>query len=169
MTTIPLSRHQTGLTLVELVISMIIISVSMVALLNAFGISTAASVDPLLRTKSMKLAQIYLDEALSKYYDDNTPQGGLPAVPSPDCSALGADGQSRADYNDVDDFHTTDDSPPVKQDGPLSGYANYRVQVTVTCVGDQFGQPSNQIKKILVSVTPPRGQPLLFASFKGNY
>ena len=48
--------RQTGVTLVELVISIIIISIAMVALMNAFSVSMQGSADPLWRNKTLKLA-----------------------------------------------------------------------------------------------------------------
>jgi len=162
---------QKGVTLVELVVSIVIISVAMVALLNAFGVSVSQNADPILRSKSLKLAQIYLDEALSKYYDHGTPVGGVPAVASPSCSGLGSEtGETRVDFNDVDDFHDIDDSPPQKQSGALSGYTGYRVQVSVACVGDDVGASSNEhVKKVLVTVTAPDQSQITIASYKGNH
>lgn len=165
------SANAKGFTLIELVISIVIVSIAMVALLNAFGVSVASNADPLLRSKSLSLAQIYLDEALSKYYDHNTPVGGVPAVVSPDCSGLGPEsGESRVDYNDVDDFNGTNDKPPRKQNGVLTDYDGYRVQVSVACVGADVGAASNnQVKKILVTVTSPDETQIKIASYKGNY
>lgn len=162
---------ESGFTFIELIIAILIISIAMISLLNAFGLSVGRSADPILRSKSLKLSQIYLDEALSKYYDHSTPAGGVPAVSAPDCSALGPEaGETRIDYNDVDDLHGIDDSPPRKQTGLLSGYDRFRVQVSVTCVGNDVGALANeQIKKVLVTVTAPEGSQFTIASYKGNH
>lgn len=170
-----LRNRQQGVTLVELVISIVIISIAMVAVLNSFSFSISQSADPLWRNKSLKLAQLYLDEILAKNYDHNTPVGGLPEVTNPACGSLGPEaGETRATYNDVDDYDGTSDSPPVSLVGNLdSSYASYSVSVTVECdgntVGATGGTPDNHAKKITVSVTPPGENAIAFAVYKGNF
>lgn len=168
---------QQGVTLVELVISIVIMSFAMVGVLSAFGLGVSRSADPLWQNKSLKLAQLYLDEILAKSYDDNTPVGGLPHVAAPSCAGLGPDsGESaRIDFDDVDDYHGTDDSPPVSLIGALdASYASYRVAVTVTCDNGASGpvvsaSAPNHAKKVLVTVTPPSQSPMSFAVYKGNF
>ncbi len=105
-------HRQAGVTLVELVISIIILSIAMIALMNAFSLSMSTSADPLWRNKTLKLAQLYLDEILAKNYDHTTPVGGVPYVASPSCASLGPDGsETRATYNDVDDYHGISEAP----------------------------------------------------------
>jgi len=168
-------RRQRGVTLVELVISIVIISIAMVAVLNSFSFSMSQSADPLWRNKSLKLAQLYLDEILAKNYDDATPVGGLPEVSNPDCSSLGPEGgETRATYNDVDDYHAPTPVVPESLTGTLdSSYDDYRVAVVVTCDGDTVGASGtvsdNHAKKITVIVTPPGQNPISFAAYKGNY
>ena len=164
-----LARLQAGVTLVELVIPIVIISIALVAVLNSFGFLVSQSADPLWRNKSLKLAQLYLDEILARSYDDSTPVGGVPAVSSPSCASLGPEsGETRATFNDVDDYDGVDDSPPVSLIGAIdSSYNSYRVQVTVTCNGSAVGASGNShAKKILVQVTPPRESAIAFADRK---
>ncbi|MDX1453642.1 MAG: prepilin-type N-terminal cleavage/methylation domain-containing protein, partial [Oleiphilaceae bacterium] len=164
-----LLRRQRGVTLVELVISIVIISIAMVAVLNSFSFSISQSADPLWRNKTLKLAQLYLDEILAKNYDDATPVGGLPEVTSPSCIGLGPEaGETRATYNDVDDYNGTVDMPPVSLVGSLdSSYNSYIVSVKVECdgntVGATGGTPDNHAKKISVEVTPPGQNGIVFA------
>ena len=170
---------QRGVTLVELVISIVILSIAMIALMNAFSLSMGSSADPLWRNKTLKLAQLYLDEILAKSYDHNTPLGGLPFVETPSCASLGSDGgETRADYNDVDDYHDPVAKAPSSLTGSLdSSYDDYRVSILVECddtevVGalDASGNISNaQAKKISVTITPPNQTPMTFAVYRGNF
>lgn len=169
--------RQTGVTLVELVISIIILSIAMVALMNSFSVSMLNSADPLWRNKTLKLSQLYLDEILAKNYDHNTPVGGMSYVVSPDCSSLGPDGsESRATYNDVDDYNGLSGTP-VSLIAPLdSSYANYQVSVEVECKGNQVDAvnasnvvSSTQAKKITVTITPPGQSAIPFSAYKGNF
>jgi len=163
---------QAGVTLVELVISIVIISIAMVAVLNSFSVSISQSADPLWRNKSLKLAQFYLDEILAKSYDHATPLGGVPPVASPSCASLGPDGsESRVNYNDVDDYNGLVDAPPVSLIGAIdASYAQYSVTVAVSCDGSNVSASGNsQAKKILVVITSPGQNPVSFAAYKGNY
>jgi len=59
--------------------------------------------------------------------------GGVPpcspaTVP---CTAVGIDGESRAEFDDVDDFDGLDEQPPLDVNGnPRAEHANYRVQIS---------------------------------------
>lgn len=171
-------RNQKGVTLVELVMSIIILSIAMIALMNAFSVSMLGSADPLWRNKTLKLAQLYLDEIQAKNYDHNTPVGGMPFVAAPSCASLGADaGEVRATYNDVDDYDDINNEVPVSLIAALdSSYSDYRISVEVVCVGDEVGAvnglnapDSNHAKKITVIITPPGQSAISFAAFKGNF
>lgn len=166
-------RHQqSGVTLIELVISIVILSIAAVAVLSSFSVSMSQSADPLWRNKSLKLAQLYLDEILAKGYDHSTPLGGLPFVANPGCGALGPEpGEVRNSFNDVDDYHSLNDSPPVSLIGAIdASYALYSVSVTVSCDGDSVNASgNNHAKKVLVQVTPPNESTISFAVYKGNY
>ncbi|MFT6905238.1 MAG: MSHA pilin protein MshD [Oleiphilaceae bacterium] len=170
--------RQTGVTLVELVISIIIISIAMVALMNAFSVSMLGSADPLWRNKTLKLAQLYLDEILAKNYDHATPVGGMPVIDAPDCTNLGKDGsEDRENFNDVDDYDSITNEVPLSLIASLdSSYSAYRISVDVVCAGDEVGAvdinnlvDSNQAKKITVKITPPGQAEISFAAYKGNF
>jgi MSHA pilin protein MshD len=166
-------------TLVELVISIVVLSIAMVALMNAFSVSMSSSADPLWRNKTMKLAQLYLDEILSKAYDHNTPLGGLPFVATPSCAGLGRESgeTDRADFNDVDDYDGWTEAPPLSLNGTLdSSYSLYSVSISVVCDGTRVGAMENSTtgsnahaKKISVTITAPNQSPITFAVYRGNF
>ena len=167
------SKKQQGVTLIELVISIVVLSIAMVAMMNSFSLSMSHSADPLWRSKTLKLTQLYLDEILAKNYDELTPVGGMPFVANPSCASLGPDGaETRATYDDVDDYHGISGSAPINQTGGSldSSYDDYLISVTVECDGDEVGASADiQAKKITVVVTPPNQSPMTFAAYKGNY
>ncbi len=165
-----LTRHQNGMTLVEMVISIVLISIAITAVLSAFSTSMGRSSDPLWKNKSLKLAQLYLDEILSKKFDADTPLGGIPAVlPSSVNCDVPAGGGDRALFDDVDDFNGINDSPPQLVTGALSDYSGYRVQVLVTCAGGEVGVATNNAKRITVTVTPPNQASMPFSVYRGNF
>ncbi|OUS06747.1 hypothetical protein A9Q81_02370 [Gammaproteobacteria bacterium 42_54_T18] len=168
-------RPQSGFTLIELVITIVVISIALAAMLGAFSGAMSHSADPLWRNKTIKLAQLYLDEILSKRFDENSPVGGVPANASTSCTSIGADGvETRATYDDVDDFHNTTNSVPVGASGTLdTSYDNYLIAVEVTCddAGGAVNSSGSDIhaKRIKVSVTPPGQSTMVFYAYKGNY
>lgn len=149
-----LRRDQRGVTLIDLILVIVIVSIAippMMALLiqvvrgHTFGVTVSSA---------NFLASTLLEEIRSKRWDERAPSPSL---------VLGPDGESRATYNDVDDFTGLDESPPQDSLGnPLAGFNGYRQQVSVcyvmstnldTCVGG----PSIY-KKVTVTVTDPEGR-----------
>lgn len=173
------SGGSNGFTLIELIITIVVISIALAAMLGVFSSSMSRSADPMWRNKSIKLAQLYLDEVLSKKFDENTPVGGEPAAGSGGgapaltaCGSLGSEaGEVRATYDDVDDYDGLADSPPVAVNGALdSSYGSYSVSVVVVCDGTAASVNGNQhAKKIKVTVTAPAQGAMDFYTYKGNY
>ncbi|MAT84972.1 MAG: hypothetical protein CMD39_11865, partial [Gammaproteobacteria bacterium] len=91
------------------------------------------------------------------------------------CSAAGADGEPRAQFDDVDDYHGLDEQPPLDADGnPRAEYARYRVQVRVA-YPDAAQQAAlglddaTDAKLITVDVMPPGESVMSFRVVRGNY
>jgi len=170
-------EKQQGVTLVELVISIVILSIAMVSMMTFFSTSMSRSADPLWHNKTLKLGQLYLDEILAKKYDELTPMGGLPFVVTPDCAGLGPDSlgagtETRASFDDVDDYHGILNSAPVSLTGAGldSSYDDYRISITVACDGSDVGASGNAHAKIItVQVTAPNQKTVTFAAYKGNF
>ncbi len=62
-------RPQRGMTLVELIITIVIIGIAAAALYSAMAAITGRSADPLLRQQSVMIAESYLSSALALPYD----------------------------------------------------------------------------------------------------
>lgn len=166
--------RQRGVTLVELVITIVIVSIAMVASLRSFSVISGKSSDSLIQSRTLDLAQIYVDEIMAKNFDEGTGVGGIPAY-SGTCR-ITDDGEVRADYDDVDDYNGIDEVPsfidenastPVAQ--RLSTiYANYLVKVTVTC-DSTVGVNAEGAKRVDIRVTDPTGKQSRFSAYKGNF
>lgn len=163
-----LPNEQAGATLVELVITIVIISVAIAGTVGAFSLIAGRSADPLNQTRAVALAQIYMDEILGRRYDEDTPVGGVPKQPG--CTINTEEG-SRADYDDVDDYNAINNAAPENAEGtPLAAdYANYRVSVVVQCAGSEVGLPADDAKRIDLSITDPSGQGYNFSVYRANY
>lgn len=114
---------QKGISLIELVIFIVILSIALTGITLIYINTTRHSADPLVRIRSIELAQATLDEILLKAYDDNTPVGGgcvqmsdatttlctsgVTPASDPDAAGkpLGAEEATRTLFDDVDDYH----------------------------------------------------------------
>jgi MSHA pilin protein MshD len=161
-------RSQSGATLVELVITIVIISVAIAGVVGAFALITGRSADPLNQTRAVALAQIYMDEILSRRYDEDTPVGGNPREPG--CT-INTEEANRSDYDDVDDYNAINNAAPENAEGTALGadYGNFQVSVTVQCAGDEIGLAVDETKRIDLTITDPSGQDYGFSAYRANF
>lgn len=180
--------RQRGFSLVEMVVTIVVMAIVLTGVALVFYTTVRQSPEPLLNMRAAALGQAYLDEILPKRYDENSGQGGIPRCDSTDpgakpCSTtLGPDvsptnppnPETRAQYDDVDDYNGLNESPPRDALGNvLPGYANYRVQVSVVYAGngpDGLGLANLQDAKLItVTVTTPSGDRMVFSAYRVNY
>ncbi|MEM9620718.1 MAG: prepilin-type N-terminal cleavage/methylation domain-containing protein [Pseudomonadota bacterium] len=167
------SRRPDGFTFVELIVTMLVITVAALAVAQGLAMGTRHSADSLLHEKSIILAQAYLDEIRAARYAENTPAGGVP--PCSACGAIGAEGESRAEFDDVDDYDGLAESPPLNRQGvAIVGYERYTVAVDVDYAAPAqvtaWGLNSQQDAKVVqVTVTTPGGSSYLFPTVVANF
>ncbi|MEN0035823.1 MAG: MSHA biogenesis protein MshD [Cellvibrio sp.] len=140
---------QRGVSLIEMIVFIVVVSVALVALVNVYRQATIRNADPIIRVRALEAAQSKLDEIIALQYDAMTPAGGIPACglgSAPACNNLTDD-----DYNDVDDYHNRTDNP----------YPNYVRSVTVVT--------NSNIKVITVTVKAPTGDTIVLASERANF
>ena len=109
--------HQTGATLIELIITIVIISIALTGILSIVNLTTSHSADPMVQQQSIAIAESYLEEILL-----------LPII-DPDGSNAG---ETRATFDNMDDYNGLIDSGARNQAGSaISGLDIYNVSVTV--------------------------------------
>lgn len=67
------ARRQSGLTLMELIVAMVIVSVAVAGMIAAFTRADRASVDPVIHKQMATLAEGMMEEILLKPFTDPTP------------------------------------------------------------------------------------------------
>ncbi len=159
--------HQSGTTLIELVMTIVIISIAIAGVVGAFALITGRSADPLNQTRAVELAQLYMDEILTKKYDHDTKQGGAPKYIG-GCN-IDNNGQSRATYDDVDDYDSIGNEAPATANGLIAGYNGFLVSVAVTCAGGEVGLASAEAKRIDLTISAPGNQSFLFSAYRANF
>lgn len=175
-----------GFSLVEIIITIVVISIALTAAIAGWGNLAKHSADVMWQTRVSYLGQAYLEEILSRRFDENTPFGGGDCATG--CTTVGGfgsdTGENRATFDDVDDYHGEEDDLSTDAVGlfgsAIQSYRGYRVEVDVTCEDDVFfnvsepggSDPCRWVKQVLVTVTPPgnTGQaPVVFSGLKGSY
>lgn len=167
-----------GFTLVEAVLTMVILSIAALAMSQALGFAFVHSSDGLWQARTVALAEAYLEEAAARRYDEATPAGGVPAC-SPTtvaCSTIGPDtGESRATYDDVDDYDGLSESPPQDAQGNVrTAFASYRVEMSVRYLtpGEVTAlrlDATTDAKRISVTIVPPGRTSQTFTQLRGNF
>ncbi len=155
---------QRGVTLIELVVFIVIISVALVGVLRVFNQSQENSADPLIRLRALELAQAQLDAILTRKFDENTPTGGVPACGSVDGPLCLGIATPDSDFDDVGDFN-----------GLSFSQNGFTVNVTVVESGNQLAMPNSNARLITVTVSTPAtsqsalGSPVSLSAFKVNF
>ena len=151
--------RQDGITLVETIVFLVVVSIALAAVVRSFTQSVQVSVDPLVRIRALDLAQAQLDEILARKFDENTPTGGIPACGTsgaPACLGISPDG----DFDDVGDYNGN----------PTISSTEHTLSVTVTEAGTEIGLSANALaRKITVNVTVSGSDSITLTAYKTNF
>lgn len=147
--------RQAGLTLVELVISILIINIAAAGVLLVYSTVLRSSANPLIDRQARAVAEAYLDEILQHPIDD------------PD----GVDGEgNRSAFDDVDDYDGLNEAPTDQTGTTIAGLAAYAVQVTVadtTAIGPAGQQPvAGRSMRVDVQVDHAAGLGVLLSGYR---
>jgi len=134
-------RRERGATLIELIISIVVIAIAASAVLGVLASTVGRSADAMVMSQAVAIAEAYLEEISLKPYAD------------PD----GTDGEAlRPAFDDVDDYHGLVDNGARNQFGTaLAPLARYTVTVTVVASTALTGVPGGDAERIDVRVTYP--------------
>lgn len=134
-------RGERGVTLIELVISIVVIAIAASAVLGVLSSTVGRSADAMVMSQAVAIAESYLEEISLKSFAD------------PD----GVDGEAaRPDFDDVNDYHGLVDNGARDQFGTaLAPLAQYTVTVTVVPSAALTGVPGAAAQRIDVQVAYP--------------
>ena len=148
-------RRQAGTTLIELVISIVIISIAVSAVLMAVSMTVGYSADPMIRHQAIAIAEAYLEEIALKAFDD------------PD----GVDGEAnRTLYDDVNDYNGLVDVGARDQfNAALTGLDDYTVTVAVTASSALPSIASTDLFLISVTITHAADINFTVSAYRANF
>ncbi len=177
------SRQLRGFTLIELILGIVTLAIALVLLTTLLYPQAFRSAEPVLQLRAANLGQALLDEVIAKSFDENSPRNGnlirCGETGGPSCTLpaeLGPDGsETRASFNDVDDFHQLQVTFPALSDATgtnlAARYPGFGFRVNV-CYSNTSGQCVGSItpyKRVLITTITPLGQELAISVIKGNY
>lgn len=148
-------NYQRGTTLVELLVSIVIVAIAASTVLGLLSMTTANSADPMIRHQAAAIAEAYLEEILLKPLAD------------PD----GADGESnRADYDDLDDYDGLSDAGARNQFGnALAGLDSYNVAVSVVPTASLPSTPLADAVRIDVVVSHSNDVNFVLSAYRTRF
>lgn len=159
----PFSRHR-GFTMVEAAMAVAIVGVLLTV---STGTLMSVAKNRQLQTErrqGYELADQLMSEILQCYFQDP----GSSPVFGPET------GETRATYDDVDDYNGLSESPPAQRNGSaLTDYAGWKRTVTVQYVSPTSPATSSTIstslKRITVTVTSPAGKQYTLVGLRSQY
>jgi MSHA pilin protein MshD len=147
-------RHhgERGTTLIELVVSIVVIAIAASAVLGVLSRSAQRSADAMIIAQAVSVAEAYLEEITLKPFVD------------PD----GTDGEAgRVNFDDTDDYHGLVDAGARDQFGnAIAALTGYTVTVTVAASTGLPSVPSTEAKRIDVRVTHAPSVNLTLSGYK---
>ena len=138
---------QAGISLIELIMFMVIVSVGLAGILSVMTVTTRASADPMLRKQAIAIAESLLEEIELQPFtfcdpdDANAATATSAAGCSSSAEALGAEaGETRYRepfFDNVNDYHGFSMPAGIRNisDGVIGGLEAYSADVTITPVG----------------------------------
>jgi len=169
-------NYQKGFTLIELIVGIVVLSISLAIVSTLIAPAEEKSADNVLQIKASELGQSLINDISSRAFDHNSDMsGGLvrcDETGAPACSTtLGPETgeDSRSQFNDVDDFNGFSDKVNSTDDAIDGGYNQFTINVTVIYAGRDLGLANNLAKRITVTVTTPLGTAIEFTSHKANF
>lgn len=181
--------RQRGFTLVEMVVTIVILGIALVSVASIFYLGSSNSANVMLESRAIALGYAYLDEIMGRRFDEKSDRSGLapcfnlPPGSGRRCTAvadLGPDGgeTTRERFDDVDDYDGLvegDGQPDPIRDATgteRAGYENFYVSVSVRYAGtDAFiGKTLTDAKLITVEVRHrSQDEGWFFSVYRANY
>lgn len=156
-----LDSFQQGISLIELVLFIVIVSVAVSGVLSVINVANTGSVDPLIHKQALAIAESLLEEIELQNFS-NPPNGYTgPAIQD-----------TRGSFDDIGDYNGFATVGIFPADGSLvvvPGLGGYSVNVVVTNASSDWGLADGNVVSIAVTVTPPSGNPLTAIGYRFNY
>ena len=158
-----------GVTLVEVILFMLIVSIAVVSVVKALSQAVLWSADPLIRRQTLAIGESLIEEIDSQPYAQKDPYN--PTGPD---DAIGPEpGETRAGsplpFDNPNDYSGYSETGIVAPDGSaVAGLGTYSASVVATqqAMGNV---PATDGLLVDVTATGPDGQPVTMTTFRARY
>ena len=153
-----------GFTLIEIIVTLVVLAIAATSLLSLFSGTVRTSADPMIQQQAISIAEAYMEEILLRDFSD--PQG--------DESSTREVGETRINYDDVQDYNwlgvgeTQDKKVRDQNNVVIAELLDYEVEVTVFGV-ELFEIPAVNSMRVDITVTHPAISPITISAYRTNY
>lgn len=174
-------RRQAGISFVELIMFIIVVSVGIVGILSVINYNVSKSADPMVQKQALAIAESLLEEIEMQPFCDPdllvATSGGDEICPVMDATGPEA-GEVRADasspFDNVNDYVTANgvETPvpivDISDNSAIAGLADYKAFVTITSESLN-AIPADDSLRIDVRVTGPAGVEVKLTGYRLRY
>ena len=168
---------QRGISLVELIVFIVVVSVAVMGVLVAFSTSTRASADPMVQKQALAIAEALLEEVQLQPFtycdpDDPVAATALSAAACATPEVIGVEGgETRTAvpvFDNVSDYNGVNLNPVTVINGTALGLSGYSASITVATQG--IGAiPADEALLITVSVSGPGNTTVVLHGYRLRY
>lgn len=175
-------RRTLGLSLIELVLFIVVLSIGIAGITMLYNQLTVASVDPLVRKQAIAVAASVMEEIQLKGFTTCEPDdANVYSHPLPACTTLEAIGPEAGEgryadprFDNVNDYHGFSMSGANIRDSTgtvIAELGSYSVAVTVANAGSDFPAVADAADalRITVAVTGPAGVSVSLQGYRLRY
>jgi MSHA pilin protein MshD len=173
-----ITKH-TGFTLVELIVGIVVLSISFSILTTLLYPLANKSAEQVHQIRAAELGQSMINEIIGRAFDENSDMSGgfiRCGESGVSCSAIGADsGETRAGYDDVDDYDAINFGDTLENslgEDISTLYVGFSMDVKVINDANYDGNgtgDNSTAKLITVTVRTPQNFDFVFSVYKVNF
>jgi MSHA pilin protein MshD len=167
---------QRGVTLVELIVAVVIISVALAGVLAAFNASVRGSADPMVSKQMTSIAEALMEEVQQAAFTFCDPNDAAAETASSvaDCTTpevMGAEAGDTRPFDNVSDYHGLSLATITDEAGvAVPSLAGYSATISVAPVSLFWvAAASGDLLQVTVRVTAPNGQTFTLDGYRARY
>ena len=150
-------QRQQGVTLVELIVAITIVSIAATTILGTMGTVASRSADAMIQQQAIAIGQAYLDETLQRWVVDPNPSGPPPNT-------------GRGSWDLVDQYNgLTDVGARDQFNNAIAALSAYTVTVSVVPSSALTGIASSAARRIDVTVTRAPNVTVTLSGYRTSY
>jgi MSHA pilin protein MshD len=154
-----------GFTLIEIIVTIVVLAIASTSLLSVFTSTVRTSADPMIQQQAISIAEAYMEEIMLKSFSDPR-KDDVPPVNETGGSEAG---ETRVNFNDVQDYNDLLDTKVRDQNNnEISSLEYYTVVVTVAEKA-LHGIDKKDSLFINITVTHSAISPIAISGYRTNY